>query len=130
MTITPYLNAKLVKVRRPPNPCYPFLDPENVIKFSDAVSTELTGEPSEWARDLLHQHELTDDYRHFYIFVNHDIEPCGHILDPKYPQAYLLYAIGTGLLVDIPKTMFDAMTKIYDGAKRFAIWCSHLQNPN
>lgn len=55
-------------------------------------------------------------------FVYHNnIEPRGHTSDLLYPQAFLLYSLGTGTVVDIPRTIFYSMLRIYGETRKLTL---------
>lgn len=102
ITVTPDSITKLIDVRHTPNPYYAFPNPNNIVMHKDDVTTTLCGRETEWNSEVLYTHELIVDYRILNIFVCHTIEPRGETSDIYYSQAYLLYATGMGLNVDIP----------------------------
>lgn len=121
ITVTPDSITELLEVQRPPNPYYLFPDLENVEMHKNDAATTLCGRVTEWNFEHLYTYDLTADYHLLNIFVCHNIKPHGHTLDLYYSQAYLLYAIKMSLHVDIPRTIFDSMLKVYEGLKRLAL---------
>eukprot|EP00268_Persea_americana_P005820 TRINITY_DN12004_c0_g2_i1.p1 TRINITY_DN12004_c0_g2~~TRINITY_DN12004_c0_g2_i1.p1 ORF type:complete len:107 (+),score=9.95 TRINITY_DN12004_c0_g2_i1:1108-1428(+) len=105
-----------MQIPRPMNADYPFPNPENTPFHPFDIASALCGGDSEWAGDLLYQKELTDQYHLLNFFVCYNVEPHGHTSDLNCQRAYLLYAWGTGLSVDNPKCIYDAMVRIFRGS--------------
>lgn len=82
------------------------------------VATVLSGEPTIWDSPVLKIFGLTTDYQLLNRFVCHNNEPKGHTSDLLYPQALLLYSLGTGSSVDIPRTILNSMLRIYDESRK------------
>ena len=105
----------------PANPSYPFPIPDNVEVQANEVATVLCGEPTVWSSSILKISGLTTDYQLLNTFVCHNIEPRGHSSDLLFPQAALLYYLGTGTSVDVALTIFNSMLRIYDETRKLTL---------
>lgn len=114
-------SATLLNLRRPARPSYPFPDQDNLEIQANELATVLCGEPTVWDSPVLKIFGLTSDYRLLNTFVCHNIEPRGHTSDLLYPQAFLLYSLGTGTSVDVPQTILDSMLRIYDKTRKLTL---------
>ena len=101
--------ATLLNLRRPTPKSSPFSDLNNIVIQANKMATVLCGEPTVWDTPLLKISGLTTDYRLLNTFVYHNIEPRSHKSDLLYPQAFLLYSLGTCTSVDILMTILESM---------------------
>ncbi|RWR77718.1 hypothetical protein CKAN_00621900 [Cinnamomum micranthum f. kanehirae] len=113
--------ATLLNLRRPTARSYPFADAENIEIQGNEVATVLCGEPIIWDTPTFSISGLTTDYRLLNTFVCNNIEPRSHQSDLLYPQAFLLYSLGTGNSVDIPLTILESMLRIHHELRKLTL---------
>ena len=104
--------ARLLNLQRPAHRSDPFLNSDNNVIQVNEVATVLCCKPTVWNTPYLKISSLTASYRLLNTFVCCNIEPRSHKSDLLYPQAFLLYSLGTGTSVDIPLTILESMVRI------------------
>lgn len=109
LSITLDVLSSFLKIPWPSNLVYPFHDWKDTQFEYDVIASVLCGCDRSWAGGLLYQYEMLLDYHLLNIFIAYNVEPRVHKLDANHEQTYLLYATGSGLSVDIPHCIYNAM---------------------
>ena len=115
-TVTPDVISKILKVRSPfieNTVTYPYKKLSNK-PTNQVVATELYGRPFTAEIKKFYQKYLTNNYRVLNRIVGCNINPKGHNSNFGVHRAHLLYAIGTGISIDLPRLIFNEIVSAFE----------------
>ncbi|CAK9137633.1 unnamed protein product [Ilex paraguariensis] len=92
---------------------YPYKNPNDQPTIED-VATELYGRPFKLNIDTFYQRYLTNNYRILNRIVGCNINSRGHSANFGVDRAHLLYAIGKGIIIDLPCLIFNEIVSAFD----------------
>ncbi|CAK9141221.1 unnamed protein product [Ilex paraguariensis] len=115
--VNPNLISKILNV---PSPfvventlTYPFKNLSDQPALAD-VATELYRRPFNLKIETFNQRYLTNTYRILNRIVGCNINSRGHNANFGLDRAHLLYAIGKGITIDLPRLIFNKIVSAFD----------------
>ncbi|GFY90890.1 hypothetical protein Acr_07g0010860 [Actinidia rufa] len=115
--VTPNTFADIFEIPREENPEFAF--PNVGMPDLAVVSQELLLEGDEWDGEVqCNKTRLKDKYLILFLFSCHSLLPLKRTVSMNVARGRLLWAIGTGKTIDLPRTMFLSLFSTYKASDR------------
>ncbi|GFZ12722.1 hypothetical protein Acr_23g0011070 [Actinidia rufa] len=117
LKVTPDIFAEIFEIPREENPEFAFPN----VRMPDlaVVSQELLLGGDEWDSEVqCNKIRLKDKYLILFLFSCHSLLPLKCTISMNVARARLLWAIGTGKTIDLPRIMFLTLCAIYKASNK------------